>query len=558
MNALALRVLAAASLALTGCITAPAATRSPVAGKAAQGVEEKTIAELQAEMASGRISSERITDAYLSRIAAIDRSGPTLQSVLSINPHALADARALDAERRAGHVRGPLHGVPILIKDNIETRELPTTAGSLALKDNQTGRDAPVAARLRSAGAVILGKANLSEWANIRSTRSISGWSPMGGLVRNPYALDRSACGSSAGSGVAVAANLAAAAIGTETYGSIICPSSASGIVGLKPTVGLVSRTHVVPISRSMDTTGPMTRTVRDAAILLDIIAGSDPQDPATAQADERRRPYAQALSADALRGKRLGLLRFTVGPHPEVEALFDAAVRQLRAAGAEVVEIEAFEPAERIAEAVGTILKTEFKSGIADYLATTPPSIGVRSLGDLIAFNKAEAAREMPLFGQEYFELAERTKGLDDPGYRRSLAEARRLAGPEGIDRLLRDNRLHALIGASGGPAWPSDPAGASQSIGGGSSLLPAVAGYPHLTVPMGLVRGLPVGLSFIGSAWSEPEILALGYAYEQRTRARARPAFLQSINADPQVEIQLEAQGPGGADARRSMTPP
>lgn len=518
-------------LLAAGCATAP----SPGADAL---VEERSIAELQADMAAGRTTAANLADAYLDRIARIDRSGPTLRSVISVNPNAAADAAALDAERAQGRVRGPLHGVPILVKDNIETRELPTTAGSLALAANATGRDSPSIARLRAAGAVILGKTNLSEWANIRSTRSISGWSTVGGLVRNPYALDRNACGSSSGSGAAAAASLAAATVGTETSGSIICPSSVNGLVGLKPTVGLVSRTHVAPISHSFDTAGPMARTVEDAAILLTAMAGSDPADAATAEADQRRTDYAAALDAGALAGKRLGVMRVSAGAHPDADALFERALADLRAAGAELVEINDFPGRAQIGAAIAPILRTELKAGMAAYLATTPPEVEARTLADLIAFNAREAKRAMPLFGQEFFEEAEKAAGLDDPAYQETLAKARRLAGPEGIDALLAEHRLDALVAISGGPAWPSDSVGASRPVVGGFSLFPAVAGYPHLTVPMGMVRGLPVGLSFIGPAWSEARLLALGFAYEQRTQRRARPTYRVSVEGDAEVQ--------------------
>jgi amidase len=528
----------AAALLLGACASVPQYATDQEAGASRfLTVEERSIAELQADMAAGRATSEAITRAYLDRIARIDRSGPTLRSVIATSPDAVEQARRLDAERAAGRVRGPLHGVPVLIKDNIETRELPTTAGSLALLANDPRRDSPSVARLRDAGAVILGKTNLSAWANIRSTRSISGWSAVGGLVRNPYALDRNACGSSSGSGAAAAASLAAATVGTETSGSIVCPSTVNGVVGMKPTVGLVSRTHVVPISHSLDTPGPMTRTVADAAALLTAMAGTDPVDPATAEADARKRDYTAALDVNALRGKRIGVMRFTAGQHPEVDALFDRAVADLRAAGAEPVEIAVAPTLQQVGASIQLILSTELKADMAKYLASTPAAVKPRTLADLIAFNRAEAAREMPLFDQDRFEAAEKTAGLDDPAYRETLATARRLAGPEGLDKMLSDNRVVALVGISGGPAWPSDAAGASRGVVGGSSLLPAVAGYPHLTVPMGDVRGLPVGLSFVGPAWSEAELFALGYAYEQATRRRKPPSYLPTIDVRPDV---------------------
>lgn len=511
-------------------------TTTPAPAKAAP-VEGRSLSELSADLAAGRVTSVQLTRAYLRRIEQMDRRGPRLNSVISLNPQALAQARALDAERRAGRVRGPLHGVPILIKDNIETIELPTTAGALALADNRTGRDAPLAARLRAQGAILLGKTNLSEWANYRSTRSISGWSALGGLTRNPHALDRNACGSSAGSGAAMAASLAAGTIGTETSGSIVCPASVNGVVGLKPTVGLVSRTHVIPIAASMDTAGPMTRTVRDAALILTAIAGADPADPATAEADVRKTDYASALSPDALRGARLGVLRLGEGGHPGVDQRFAAALAALRAAGADLVEVPAPDLS-GIGPLVGPILDAEFKAGVNAYLATAAPEVRTRSLADLIAFNAANAERSMPLFGQELLERAQATQGLDDPAYRAALESARRKAGPEGIDRLLAEHRLDALVAISGAPAWPSDPAGASRSAAAPvATILPAVAGYPHLTVPMGDVRGLPVGLSFIGPAWSEARLLSLGHAFEMTAKGHVSPLYPPSLNETPAI---------------------
>ena len=484
------------------------------------------------------LSSEKLTRLYLERIGAIDTRGPTLRSVIAVNPTALADARARDAAPKTG----PLHGLPVLIKDNIDTLDpLPTTAGSLALKDNVTGRDSPLVAKLRAAGAVILGKTNLSEWANIRSNDSISGWSAVGGQVRNPHALDRNACGSSSGSGAAIAAGLAAAAIGTETDGSITCPASVNGIVGLKPTVGLVSRRHIIPISESQDTAGPMTRTVRDAAVVLTAIAGSDPQDPATAPADAKKMDYAAGLDAATLRGRRIGVLRFAAGFDREVDEVFDAALARMKAVGAELVEIPAF-PGDR--RAIGgderLILYTELKAGLAAYLATTKPVVTSRTLADLIAFNKANAAKEMPLFDQETFIVAEATKGLDDPAYRTAKARAKKAAGPDGIDRMLKDANVEALVAPTAGPAWIIDPVNGDQYAGGGAGSLPAVAGYPHLTVPMGGVRGLPVGLSIIGTAWDEARLLAIGAAFERVAPMRLEPTFRPTVEGgkafDPQ----------------------
>ena len=498
----------------------------------AYSVEGRTLAQIEADLAAGRITSERLVRLYLARIDAIDRSGPTLRAVLAVNPRALDEARASDARHGTAPPR-PLEGVPVLVKDNIETADpVPTTAGSLALAHNLAGRDAPLVARLRAAGAVILGKTNLSEWANMRGSRSVSGWSGVGGLTRNPFALDRSACGSSSGSGAAVAASLAPVAIGTETDGSITCPASVGGLVGLKPTVGLVSRTHIVPISASQDTAGPMTRTVADAARLLSVIAGTDPDDPATTVADSHRIDYAAGLDAHALHGKRIGVMRFACGYHPELDATFDAALDILRQAGATLVEIKEFPGLDAIGADEQTVLLTELKTGLAAYLGSTPPAIATRTLADLIAFNTAHQDRELGLFGQELFVKSEATRGLDDPAYIAARDRARRQAGPEGIDRLLAVDHLDALVAPTGAPAWLIDRIDGDHDMGSAGSL-PAVAGYPHLTVPMGLVSGLPVGISFIGPAWSEALLLSLGYAFEQAHPVERTPRYLPSLDA-------------------------
>lgn len=479
---------------------------------------------------AGSAHAQTAEQATKDALAAIQDKNPVLHAVIATNPNALADARALDAERKAGKVRSALHGVPILLKDNIESADpLPTTAGSLALKDNLTGRDAPIAKRLREAGLVMLGKANLSEWANIRSSKSISGWSAIGGTVRNPYVLDRSACGSSSGSGAAVAAGLAPLAIGTETDGSITCPAAINGLVGLKPTVGLVSRTHIVPISHSQDTAGPMTTTVEDAAKVLTVIAGSDPADPATKDADARKTDYAAGLSKDALKGVKLAVARFYTGYSPKTDVVFEAALKDLQAQGAILVEVKTFDEGP-IGRAEGVVLYTELKADMAAYLGSTDPrKVPSRTLADLIAFNKA-TPKEFEWFGQETFEKAELTKGLADPDYLKALADAKRMAGPEGIDKILKETGAVAMIAPTTGPAWTIDPLN-GDNYGGSSTTLPAVAGYPHLTVPMGDVTGLPVGLSFIGPAWSEKLLLNLGYAYEQATRHRKAPGFLKTV---------------------------
>jgi len=495
-------------------------------------VEGKDAARLAAEMAAGETSSEEIVAAYLQRIAEIDDAGPTLNAVIATFPDAMAVARERDAERKAGGLRGPLHGIPVLLKDNIEAAgSVPTTAGSLALKDNVTNRDAPLVARLREAGAVILGKTNLSEWANIRSNRSTSGWSAVGGLAKNPYALDRNTCGSSAGSGAAMAASLAALTVGTETDGSITCPAGLNGIVGFKPTVGLVSRTFIVPISHSQDTAGPMTLSVRDAAAMLGVIAGSDPADPATAEADAHKADFAAALSLDALKGKRVGVLRDRIGERADVAALFDAALKQMAGLGATIVEIEDSQTGlGELGEAEFEVLMTELKADMAAYLASLPAKDGPKTLADLIAFNKAHPA-ELRWFDQSLFELAETKGGLDDPAYLEAKAKAARLAGPEGIDRLVKDHRVDLLVGVTNGPAWTTDLVNGDHYSGPSVSDLPAVAGYPHLTVPMGAVEGLPVGLSFIGPKWSDGAVLAAGYAYEQASAKRIAPTYRASV---------------------------
>lgn len=497
---------------------------------ASLAVAEKSVDDLRAMMARGERSSEAITEAYLQRIEMLDRRGPMLRSVIAVTPDAIAQARASDARRRAGRLLGPLDGIPVLIKDNIETRELPTTAGSLALKDNRTGRDAPLVALLRAQGAVILGKTNLSEWANIRSTNSMSGWSAVGGLVRNPYALDRSSCGSSSGSGAAAAASLAAVAIGTETDGSVVCPSAMNGLVGLKPTVGLVSRTHVVPISHSQDTPGPMGRSVRDVALLFSAMIGSDAADAATRDANRHRRDFAAGLSADALKGKRIGYWRPDMAT--DLAAAFDSALDALRGAGATLVEVK-MPKLEGLGEAEFNVLKAELKADLDAYLATTPASVRTRTLDQVIAFNQANPDAEMPFFGQEIFLDAAKTKGLDDPDYKAARAKSLRLA-KQGLDEMMRAADAQILVTPTYGTPWLSDPAHGDQFTGPSASELPAVSGYPHLTVPMGLVDGLPAGLSFIGPAYSDGQLLAAGYAYEQASKARVAPTYRATAPAD------------------------
>jgi amidase len=477
-------------------------------------------------LAAALPGAEEATRAALARIAAVDGM---VHAVIAVAPD------ALDQGRRA---RGPLAGMPVLVKDNIETAgALPTTAGSLALVANVTHRDAPVVARLRAAGAVILGKTNLSEWANFRSSASISGWSAVGGQTRSPYALDRSPCGSSSGSAVAVAAGEAPAAIGTETDGSITCPAAVNGVVGLKPTVGLVSRARIVPISTSQDTPGPIAIDVRTAARLLGAIAGSDPADPATREADAHRGDYAAGLRTTALQGTRIGVLRFATGWSPAVDAVFARALDVLRAQGAILVDV-ARGPDRAAAGAAETIiLDSEFKAGIATYLAGAPATVPVRTLADLIAFDRAHAARELGLFGQEVFDRAEAGGGLADPRYREALATAHRVARRDGIDAMLAHDRLDALVAPTTVPAWKIDVAYGDRMGGGGAGWIAAIAGTPHLTVPMGMVGGLPVGLSLMGAAWSEGRLLGFGYAFEQAATVHLSPRFVPSLESAPSV---------------------
>jgi amidase len=521
---------AVAAIAMSGASLATAVQAQPLGPYA-------SAAEQQAAMRAGRLTSEQLTRLSLDRIAEIDKAGPRLNAVLTVNPHALADARKLDQERRAGRVRGPLHGVPILLKDNIESWDgTATTAGSLALIDNVPERDAPIVKRLTDAGAVILGKANLSEWANFRSTRSISGWSGVGGLVRNPYGLDRTACGSSSGSGAAVAAGLVAAAIGTETNGSVTCPAAMTGIVGLKPTVGLVSRTYIVPISPEQDTAGPMTRTVADAAAVLTALAGTDPKDPATAEADRRKTDYLAALDPQALKGARIGVLRNISGRHPDIDAAYERSLAAMREAGAVLVEIKG--PDDKVLEQVGSAsgdaLRAEFKAALNAYLASTPPAVRTRTLDDLIAFNAREP-RETAVFGQEIFEQSAKAPPLTDAAYLKKRNDARQLAR-DTLDRLMREANVEVLVSPSGGPPAVTDPVTGGRFFGSPSTL-PAVSGYPHLTVPMGYATGLPLGISFIGPAWSEARLLSIGHAFELKTQVRRPPEFLPSVNARPDL---------------------
>jgi amidase len=521
----------AAALALDTQTAAASEVDVAAAQPASFAFAESTVAQLQAQMTTGTLTSRALTQAYLTRIAAIDRAGPTLRSVLEVNPDALTIAAERDAERKAGKVRGPLHGIPVLVKDNLDSADrMQTTAGSLALVGTPAPRDAFVLAKLREAGAVLIGKTNLSEWANFRSTRSSSGWSGRGGQVKHPYVLDRNPCGSSSGTGTSIAANLATIGIGTETDGSIICPSSICGLVGLKPTVGLVSRSGIIPISASQDTAGPMTRTVRDAALVLQAIAGRDPRDSATANAPERVPDYLSGLKPEALNGARIGVARNLAGFHPRVDAAFETALAALRTAGAVLIDPVTVPNVGKYDEAELTVLLYEFKDGLNRYLASRGSTVKYRTLAELIAYNREHAAQEMPWFAQELFEQAEAKGPITDTAYRDAVATCQRLARTEGLDALLAPQRLDAIVAPSNGPSWPTDLVSGDRFTGGNTSVA-AVAGYPSLTVPMGYTQELPLGLTFIGTAWSEASLLAMGYAFEQATKARRAPRFQRTI---------------------------
>ena len=492
-------------------------------------LDELSLATLSDGLKQGKWTSSRLVELYLARIDAVDRNGPKLNSVLVLNPDAEAIARALDAERANGHVRGPLHGIPILVKDNIETRDpLATTAGSLALADWRSGQDAFVAARLRAAGAIILGKTNLSEWANFRSTHSSSGWSGRGGQTRNPYALDRSPSGSSSGSGAGASASLCAAAIGTETDGSVTSPSSINGICGIKPTVGLVSRAGIVPISVSQDTAGPMARTVEDLAILLGAMTGVDSADSATASS-QGYQDYTRFLDPNGLRGARLGIARKFFENNTPLDSFLSRCVVALKKAGAEVIDPADLATHGQIDAPEQEVLYYEFKDGINRYLARLPASSPARTLDQLIAFNEKNRDREMPFFGQELFLQSQARGPLTDPAYSKARADCVRLAREQGIDALLANQKLDAIVTLTSGPAWLIDHVNGDRDTGGCTTPA-AVAGYPHITVPAGYYGGLPIGLSFFGAAWSEPTLIRFAFAWEQQMKARRKPGFIAS----------------------------
>ncbi len=489
---------------------------------------ESTLDSLQEGLHDGKWTSQRLVELYLERTDAIDRTGPAIHSVLEINPDALAIAAALDEERRAGKLRGPLHGIPILIKDNIATADrMTTTAGSLALKGCTPARDAFLITRLRAAGAILLGKTNLSEWANFRSTHSSSGWSGRGGQARNPYALDRTPSGSSSGSGAAIAANLAACAVGTETDGSITSPSAANSLVGIKPTLGLISRSGIVPISHSQDTAGPMCRTVRDAAILLGVLAGRDSRDWATA-GQKAQRDYTRFLNLNGLKGARIGVCRTKFfGYHPATDKLAAAALSELKSSGAVLIDPANLPNAGKYDDSELDVLLFEFKADLNKYLEELGPKAPVKSLKETIAFNERHKERSMPFFAQELMILAEKKGPLTDPKYLKALEKNHLLSRIKGIDAIMDKHRLDALVAPTQGPPWLIDLVNGDSGAGGSCTSPAAVAGYPHVTVPMGYVFGLPVGLSFFGRAWSEPVLLKLAYAFEQGTKVRKPPAF-------------------------------
>ncbi|HET9180124.1 MAG TPA: amidase [Terriglobia bacterium] len=513
----------------------PAAESSASPGQGVRkfDLQETTIAALQQAMKSGRLTAHSITEKYLTRIEQLDRRGPSLHSVIEVNPDALAIARDLDRERKAKGPRGSLHGIPVLVKDNIGTADrMTTTAGSYALEGSIPLRDSFVAAQLRKAGAIIVGKANLSEWANARSSHSTSGWSGRGGLARNPYALDRNPCGSSSGSGVAASANLCPVAVGTETNGSIVCPSSINGLVGIKPTVGLVSRSGVVPISHTQDTAGPMARTVADAAILLGAMSGVDSLDKATlGSRGKSLTDYTKFLDARGLRGARIGVVRHLFGYSDFVDKLANAAIAVMKEHGAVIVDPAEIETLKEMGDGESDVLSYEFKADLNAYLESLGPKAPVHTLREIIKFNDKHAREEMPYFGQDIFIKAEAKGPLSDPTYQKALEKCRTLSRDKGIDATMEKYKLDTLVAPTAGPAFTTDLVNGDHDTGGSSSPA-AIAGYPHVTVPAGFVFGLPVGISFFGRAWSEPTLIKLAYSFEQATKFRKPPKFLPTAD--------------------------
>jgi amidase len=492
-------------------------------------LDELTIGELQSGMASGKYSAQSLARQYLDRIDELDKHGPAINSVIELNPDALSIASELDKERQAKGARGPLHGIPILIKDNIDTHDrMTTTAGSLALGGSIPLQDSSVAKKLRAAGAVILGKTNLSEWANFRSSHSSSGWSGRGGQTRNPYVLDRNPCGSSSGTGAALASNLAAIGIGSETDGSVVCPSNANSLVGIKPTVGLISRAGIIPISHSQDTAGPMCRTVTDAAILLGALTGIDTRDDATkASAGKSFADYGKFLDANGLKGARIGVHRKGFGFNDGVDKLMGDCIDIMKRRGAVIIDPADIPTQGKFDDSELEVLLYEFKADLNSYLAALGPRAPVKSLKEIIDFNEQYKDREMPYFGQDLFIKAQAKGQLTDKSYRDALAKDQRMSRKEGIDFVMDKNKLDALIAPTGGPAWTTDWVNGDHFTGGYSTAS-AVAGYPHITVPAGYVFGLPVGISFFGRAWSEPTLIKFAFAFEQATKARRTPQFL------------------------------
>jgi amidase len=532
-GALALRGKPLAVESLTRGETGETATSQKPFTAAPFELEETTIADLQSRMASGRTSARAITQAYLERIEELDKKGPTLRHVIETNPDALTIASALDAERKGGKVRGPLHGIPVLVKDNIDTADrMTTTAGSYALEGSIPLQDSTVAAKLRAAGAIIIGKANLSEWANFRSNHASSGWSGRGGQAKNPYVLDRNPCGSSSGSGGAVSANLTALAIGTETDGSIVCPSSANGVVGIKPTLGLVSRAGIIPIAHSQDTAGPMTRTVRDAAILLGVLSGVDPRDSATSSsARPGQTDYTTFLDANGLRGARIGVARAHFFGYSEVtDKLINDALDVMKSQGAVIVDPADIETAGKFDDTEFDVLLYEFKDDLNKYLALLGPRAPAKTLQDIINYNDTHKAQEMPYFGQEIMIQAQAKGPLTEKKYIDALANDLKLSRADGIDATMDKYKLDAIVAPTGGPAWTTDLINGDH-FSGASSTPAAVAGYPNINVPAGFTHNLPVGISFFGRAYSEPTLIRLAYAYEQATKHRKPPRFIRTL---------------------------